>query len=133
MHANCDNRGKMYFVATTNYGKVIGGYRSLAWDGNVYNYRFDANAFLFSITNDFKHTQTGFYASYNLYSVYDGPYYGPTFGAGHDFYTDGSYSYVNLGYTYSCRVGSMTDSTCINDFVGDYNFSLTELEIFVEN
>ena len=32
---------------------------------------FDANAFLFSLTNNFKHAQTGIVASTDTYSVYD--------------------------------------------------------------
>ena len=92
---------------------------------------FDANAFLFSLTNNFKHAQTGIVASTDTYSVYDCSSYGPTFGGGHDFYTDlRTSAYANLGYTYACRVGIYGSSECWDDFAGGFDFSLVEIEVY---
>ena len=48
-------------------------------------YYFDAAEFLFSLTNNFKHEQTGDYAHDNTCSVYDCHPSGLTFGGGHHF------------------------------------------------
>ena len=129
-HANCDNRGATFFVAKTAGGKVFGGYTAVAWTGGSRdcNWRSDNNAFLFSLTNDFKHEQTG---PWTDNSTYDCNTNGPTFGGGHDFYTNLSTgAYVDLGWSYACRVGDIGSDECRNDFAGGYNPSMTELEVY---
>jgi hypothetical protein len=129
-HSTCDNKGKTFFVAKTSTGKVFGGYTSKAWTGAC-QYRPDPTAFLFSLTNNFKHTQFG--GSLGSYSTYDCYSYGPTFGGGHDFYTDlRSSSYGNLGYSYACRVGSYSSPDCMLDFAGAVAPILVELEVYSE-
>jgi hypothetical protein len=134
-HAKCDNKGKTFFVAKTDTGKLFGGYTSLAWQGGngACQWRSDPTAFLFSLTNNFKHSQPTDY-SYNYeYSIYDCQPYGPTFGGGHDFYTNlRTDIHVNLGYSYACRVGSYGSSECHNDFAGAYQPLLLELEVYSE-
>jgi hypothetical protein len=131
-HARCDGRAGSFFVAKTGTGQIFGGYTALAW-GNSTScvYRADPAAFLFSLTNNFKHARTG---SYVDYGIYDCPTSGPTFGAGHDFTTNLSSSiYVNLGYTYACRVGTVGSATCRNDFAGAYQPDIVELEVYTRN
>jgi TLD protein len=130
-HAQCDNKGSTFFVAKTSQGKLFGGYTSRPWgSGPSCNYYSDDTAFLFSLTNNYKHTQTGI-AGTTVYSVFDCASYGPTFGGGHDFYTDlRNSAYTNIGYTYACRVGTYGSDQCRNDFAGPSQLSLIELEVY---
>ena len=59
--------------------------------GSGSGYRYDSNAFLFSLVNKpgwapVKLPQTGKYSSRRQYSIYKNPSYGPAFGGGHDIY-----------------------------------------------
>ena len=131
-HAGCDNKGKTFFVAKTSTGKLFGGYTSLAWNGAC-QYRADPSAFLFSLTNNFKHNQGGGVFVNGSYSTYDCYSYGPTFGGGHDFTTDlRSASYGNLGYSYACRIGTYYTSDCMVDFAGAVAPILVEVEVYSE-
>jgi TLD protein len=141
-HQRCDNRGPSFFVAKTQNGNLFGGYTSRAWEsGSIVrdsgngscSYHYDPDAFLFSLTNNFKHTQTGDYASAQSYSVYDCYSYGPVFGGGSDFFTNlKTESYTNLGHEYACRVGSYGSRECREDFAGNYNPLIIELEVYTE-
>lgn len=129
-HAKCDNRGATFFVAKTAGGTVFGGYTAVSWTGGSGDCgsHTDPNAFLFSVTNNFKHEQSGIDT---VNSVYDCGSYGPTFGAGWDFYTNLSTdASVAFGYTYACRVGELLSTECINDFAGAYNPNMIELEVY---
>jgi hypothetical protein len=81
---------------------------------------------MFSVSNNFKHALTG---SPDL-AVYDCLTEGPTFGAGNDFTTNlATDAFVNLGYTYACRVDSTPDA-CANDFAGGAYPTMIELEVY---
>ena len=136
-HARCDNKGKTFFVAKSLGGRLFGGYTSLAWGAAQCNYRSDPSAFLFSLTNNFRHSQEDSYLfmlGYQYYySIYDCSSYGPTFGGGHDFYTDlRQYTYTYLGHSYGCRVGTYGSQECIEDLAGSYTPVLVELEVYSE-
>jgi hypothetical protein len=67
-------------------GRVIGGYSNLAWSSSGYgssgsSYGSSSTAFLFSITNNYKHTlATG--GSWNSCAIYSRGGYDPIFGYG---------------------------------------------------
>lgn len=131
-HTNCDNRGATFFVAKTAAGVLFGGYTAVAWKSGSSGdckWHNDASAFLFSLTNNFKHEQTGPYYENN--STYDCGDSGPVFGAGFDFTTNlSTEASVTLGYTYACRVGDLDSTECLNDFAGGYNPNMIELEVY---
>jgi len=129
-HSKCDNRGATFFVAKTAGNIVFGGYTAAAWTGGNGNcdFRADPQAFMFSLTHDFKHEQTDTYPSMSVNDCYNE---GPTFGAGHDFYTNLSTdAYVGLGNSYACRFGEAYSDECLNDFAGGPNPSMIELEVY---
>jgi hypothetical protein len=128
-HARCDRRGAAFFVAKAANDKLFGGFAGIGFGtGTGCGYRPDPAAFLFSLTNDFKHELTSSTAVAN--ALYECGTYGPTFGRGHDFYTDlKSAVTFNLGSTYACRVGAAASATCKDDFAGA---PLVELEVWVE-
>ena len=111
--------------------------------GSGSEYRYDSNAFLFSLVNKpgwapVKLPQTGKYSSRRQYSIYNNPSYGPTFGGGHDIYisnyaSSNRNSYSNLGYTYSPPSGYSSGSTFAKTFLaGTYDFTPDEIETFYE-
>jgi hypothetical protein len=123
-------------VLSNNLGRVIGGYASQSWNSYA-NWYGDANSFLFSLTNQFRHTAGGITSNYLLFGY--GPY-GPTWGGGHDLYINGALTsgYCNLGYSYRCRVGTygwsmgVFDPTCAADLCGSYDsWTINELEVWV--
>jgi hypothetical protein len=125
-HAKCDNRGATFFVAKTSGGVVFGGYTAVAWTGECTT-RSDPAAFLFSVTNNFKHAQTGPFTDSSTYDCVD---HGPTFGA-LDFWTNLSTDVnVLVGWSYACRVGELGSYECINDFAGGQFPDLLELEVY---
>ena len=98
-HAAADNQGRTITVYRVQYNGqqyLIGGYNPQSWNSSSsYNMTpndADRTAFLFNLTSDFVQRQKlnndpscpgcGQYQTYN----YNG--YGPTFGGGHDLYSD---------------------------------------------
>ena len=132
-HANCNNRGRTFVVAKTIMGKVLGGYSSVSWtSASCGAQKTDSNAFLFSITNNFRHalTQAG-------YAIWDCSSYGPTFGGGFDLLVREGSGSTALGYAYACRVGAPSSAECQTDFSGQTDFvtnagvfSYLEVEVF---
>ena len=105
---------------------MFGGYTASAWTGECTT-RTDPAAFLFSVTNNFKHEQNGPYGDASTYDCYD---HGPTFGA-LDFWSNLSTDVnVQLGWSYACRVGDLGSYECINDFAGGQFPDLIELEVY---
>ena len=105
-------------------------------------YQNDSKAFLFSLVNKpgwapVKLSQSGQNSS-GKYSTFFRSSYGPTFGGGHNIYisnyaSSNSYSYSNLGYTYSPPSGYSYTSTFAKTFLaGTYNFTPDEVETFYE-
>jgi hypothetical protein len=129
-HGLCDGRGPSVTVLSNNLGRLLGGYASQSW--NSYgSYYGDANSFLFSLTNGFRHTAGALYNC--CYLTGYGPY-GPTWGGGHDLHINGAMTsgYCNLGLSYQCRVGTYGSSTCQDDLCGSYSsWMVTELEVWV--
>ena len=111
--------------------------------GSGSGYRYDSNAFLFSLVNKprwapVKLLQTGKYSSSRQYSINYYPSYGPTFGGGSDIYisnyaSSSGNSYGDLGHTYSPPSGYSYGSTFAKTFLaGTYQFTPHEIETFYE-
>jgi len=131
-HSRCNNKGALVTVVKTDQGRVIGSYASKSQTSNN-NYFSDSTAFLFSLTNNFKHLPTNRHGAQNMHASYSNNGYGPTFGGGHDLYINGAFSsgYCNIGYTYKCRTSSYGQAACRNDFCGKYNgWKPTEIEVY---
>jgi hypothetical protein len=139
-HANCDYKGESVSIARVSYAgnaRVIGGYNSGSWTSPATGtYRNNSGSFLFSVTNAFKHAFPG--SSTVPYYTFDNQYYGPTFGAGNDWYVHSQMTFGTCrpGYTYQCRVDAVDTATCNADFCGtstssDY-YTLEELEVWVK-
>jgi hypothetical protein len=126
-HGQCDAAsGAKFFVAKAASGQVFGGYTSVGW-GGACGHRTDASAFMFSLTNAFRHDLLGPAAA-----VYACPTHGPTMGSAHDFFTNLTNAYCNPGTTYACRVGARGSTECRNDLCGGYQPPIVELEVYTE-
>ena len=111
--------------------------------GSRSGYRYDSNAFLFSLVNKpgwapVKLPRAGKYSSRRQYSIYNNPSNGPTFGRGDDIYisnyaSSNRNSYANLGHEYSPPSGYSYGSTFTQTFLaGTYTFTPDEIETFYE-
>jgi hypothetical protein len=130
-HSRCDSKGPTMTVILVNKGttneRLIGGYASVQWNGS--GYVGNSSNFLFSLTNNYKHA----WYRYTYYQ-YNHPSYGPTWGGGHDFYTNlATSTYCNLGHDYTCRIGSYGIDTCRDDFCGIYQPTLSEVEVYYKS
>ena len=126
-HAGCDSYASSITVIQAN-GKKFGGYSSVPSSGSGYVSAPTSAAFLFSLTNSFKHANIS-----TTHSYYRTPNYGPTWGGGHDLHVlqgGGGAPYCNTGYSFACRVGSYGSATCRNDLCGAYNFTASEVEVY---
>ena len=123
-----------------NYDAFIPSYFLV---GSGSGYRYDSNAFLFSLVNKpgwvpVKLPQTGKDSSNRRNSINDQRSYGPTFGGGYDIYisnyaSSNRNSYSNLGWTYSPPSGYSYSSTFAGTFLaGSYSFTPDEVEAFYE-
>jgi len=133
-HTLCNNKGPTLFVANLNSsgvgGRKMGGYAPVSWTSSN-QYKGNSSAFLFSLTNNYKHTWPGV-SSVSRW-MFDHSSYGPTFGGGHDFYTNLSgNTYCNIGYSYSCRVGSYGSTQCRDDLCGTYQPTIEDMEVYYQ-
>ena len=111
--------------------------------GSGSGYRYESNAFLFSLVNKpgwapVKLPQTGKDSSSRKHSIYDDPSSRPTFGGGNDIYisnyaSSNRNSYSELGHTYSPPSGYSYTSTFAQTFLaGSFTFTPHEIETFYE-
>ncbi|CAH3168575.1 unnamed protein product [Porites lobata] len=136
-HSGCDNKGPTVTIIRVGGKYIFGGYTNLSW-GNSCQYRYDSQAFLFSLVNKpgwapVKLPQTGQHSS-DRSSVFDCSLYGPIFGGGNDIYMSASsHNSANLGYTYSPPSGYNYNEYFTKTFLaGTYHFTSDEVEIFYE-
>ncbi|CAH3185861.1 unnamed protein product, partial [Porites lobata] len=144
-HSRCDNKGPTVTIIRVGGKYIFGGYTSLSWGKSCRGYRYDSQAFIFSLINKpgwapVKLPQTGQYSSYR-HSIYDCSSYGPTFGGGHDiiicdYASSSSSSYTYPGHTYSAPSGYSYGSTFAYTFLNGqsntYHFTPDEVETFYE-
>jgi len=128
-HSRCDGLPRTFFVAKSSAGALFGGYAGQPWGAATCGYKYDPAAFLFSLTNSFRHGLIS--SSASSYAMYDCPTLGPTFGMGHDFQTNlKDQASATLGYSYVCRTGNGS-SLCNTDYTGMASpVVLVELEVY---
>jgi hypothetical protein len=125
-HRGCDVSGAKFFVAKTTDGVLFGGYNTVGWGGASCGHRTDASAFLFSLTNGFRHDLIS-----AGYAVYACPSRGPAMGS-NDFDTNLSTASCTPGTAYACRVGTRGSTECRNDLCGGYLPPIVDLEVYTE-
>jgi len=135
-HLKCDITSVSLTIIKTSNGNIFGGFTTENWSG-YYSYKTDPSAFIFSLINKYNYPVKLNNTLGGSYAIYSNPYYGPTFGGGHDFYiSDQSNlninSYSNLGHSYQLPFTNFSyGSTEANSFLaGSYNFQTLEIEVY---
>jgi len=128
-HNKCNNQGPTISLFKNDKGYIFGGYASTDWTSSN-NYKSAPASFIFTLTNIHGTEPTKFPNSNTNYSIYDYSTYGPTFGHGHDIYTNKSGSCSGFPYAYQDILGKGKSI-----FTGDLNnsnssFNLKEIEVF---
>ena len=130
-HAKCNSILGTLVVVRAGENQIFGGYTEQDWAGNG-GWKYDSNAFLFSLVNSYNITVKmpvirPEYAISTLYS------YGPTFGNGHDFTinSDGSSGYSKLGQAYQLPSFLTYGTLSAQSFLaGSYYFKPIEIEVY---
>jgi len=127
-HSKCDNKGETITIIKSNQN-LFGGYNPISW--NQGGWSNDSRYWLFSLTNP-SNLPCKMKVKNPQQSAYNDSSCGPTFGGGHDFYisnqsNQNSISYTNLGHSYELPTGVSDGRTF---FVGSYNFTVTDIEVF---
>ncbi|CAF1033147.1 unnamed protein product [Brachionus calyciflorus] len=77
-HQKCDNISSTLTIIQTSTGEVLGGYTEQAWDSSA-SYKYDPDAFGFSLINNLNLRELKFLGRDGNYSTYCHGNYGPTF------------------------------------------------------
>ena len=103
-HSKCDYKQNTLIIFKTSLSFIFGGFTTADWSGNA-SYKYDSNAFLFSLIN-----QVNVPVKLNLihpqYAILADSTKGPSFGAGQDINTPNttnqwdSTGFSNLGFSY---------------------------------
>jgi hypothetical protein len=133
-HSKCNGILGTLVVVRAGENQIFGGYTEQDWSGN-YQYKYDSNAFLFSLVNTFNISVK---MSINLpqYAILAYTSYGPTFGGGHDLNIniDGSAGSSNLGHTYQLPSFLTYGTASAQSFLaGSNNFKPIEIEVYTRN
>jgi len=130
-HSKCNGIYGTLSIVKSRNGYIFGGYTQADWSG-YWNYKYDSNAFLFSLINGYN-TSVKMPIIYPSYAIYASDYYGPTFGSGYSLYiadqadiNRNSYSYL-YGSIY--QIPSFVSDA--NAFLaGSYSFSVDDIEVY---
>lgn len=112
----------------TSKGFVFGGYTWQDWNGERI-YKFDPNAFLFSLVNSFNYP-VKLNTIDSLNAIYASSLYGPSFGKEHDFYTYWDWKLNKLvGFS---NIGQSFENLVFPNFflTGSSFFVVEEIEVF---
>ena len=123
-HSKCDNKGPTVVIIETTEGGVMGGYASSTWK-SVDQWTPDENSFLFALSG-FEipsPCKMKLKNANSRYAIYNSASYGPTFGGGHDLYTNGrELKLGHLGHTY--------ERGPIEPTAGSRTYDIKEVEVF---
>jgi hypothetical protein len=133
-HAKCNGILGTLVVIRAGINEIFGGYTEADWSGSR-QYKYDSNAFIFSLVNNYNIT---FKMPVIIpeYAIYASNSYGPTFGGSHDFYinSDGSYCSSNLGYAYQLPSFLTYGTTSAESLLaGSRYFTPLDIEVYTRN
>jgi hypothetical protein len=129
-HSKCDGHSNTLTLLKANgTSYIFGGFTSINWDSSS-EWKFDSNAFLFSLTN--KDNQPCKMRQINTTkSIFCRSDHGPTFGSGADISIRNNANttacnYSNLGVSYEHPQPEQGESY----LAGAYKFQLSEIEVY---
>jgi hypothetical protein len=123
-HSLCDNKGPTVSIAYINDGRFIGAYNPNNWGGNTH-WEHSKSVFLFDSNDKYPST----YGTWGdgIHTTYNQDSYFPTFGGGHDFYTNGASYFYNQSYTF---VNSNRQGPLGTGFQQFKQYTLSNLEVY---
>ena len=128
-HKKCDYFGKTISIIHTDNDNIFGGYTSIPWTSDAWQYKKDYNAFLFIIKSSTNYKPQIFTSKYSKEAVFHSSTHMCTFGGGHDICikskcNENSNSY-SVGSSYCIPINKHT----LN---GDKkNFKVREIEVYL--
>lgn len=131
-HQKCDNKGATIVIAKSTNGCVFGGYTPTSWDSSG-SYKLNIGSFLFTLVNTHKILPTKYEisAATNNNAIYCHALYGPTFGTGHDIHICNNANNTNTSYSNFPSTFKDTSGKGLATFAGNYNFLLSDMEVFL--
>ena len=134
-HSNCDEISNTVSIIKTTSNSVFGGFTSASWSSNN-NWKYDENAFIFSLRREGRSNKQRLKVIYPKYAIYSGNAYGPIFGADGDIFVydnsnENNNSYSNLGDSYQLPNNITYGSKKAKSYLaGSYNWQTTEIEVY---
>eukprot|EP01125_Pyxidicula_operculata_P001427 TRINITY_DN1131_c0_g1_i6.p1 TRINITY_DN1131_c0_g1~~TRINITY_DN1131_c0_g1_i6.p1 ORF type:complete len:448 (-),score=126.73 TRINITY_DN1131_c0_g1_i6:194-1537(-) len=131
-HSKCDNKGETLTIIKSTGGWLFGGYTPIQWTSRQ-KYASDNRTFIFTLLNPHNIPPTKFINHDDTYSICDHSSYGPRFGGGHDIYVSDNCNSNSSSYTNFPSSYTDTTSKGKNLFTGNYNFQVSEIEVYQVN
>jgi hypothetical protein len=135
-HSKCDGHSNTLTIIKAKESQFIfGGYTTVSWDSSN-EWKSDANAFIFSLTNnDNKPLKMQADPNEHEYSICCDPKCGPSFGFDYDIYIANTtmYSYSNLGNTFKHPQYEKGTNEAQTFLAGSFYFQLDEIEVYENN
>jgi hypothetical protein len=135
-HSKCDGHSNTLTIYRAN-GFIFGGYTSACWEScHPAQWKFDSNAFLFSLTNkENEPCKMKIKSNKHQYAIYCNLDYGPTFGGGGDIEIASNSnankeSFTFLGWAYKHPKYVAGTNKAESFLAGEFNFQLSEIEVY---
>lgn len=141
-HSKVDKIPNTITLVKTSKSFIFGGFTTQEWSGN-WNYKYDENAFLFSLVNP-TNNPVRLNVTRPQYAIYGSSNYGPIFGAFINFYNGECDFFIqsetsqcdlcgssNLGNSYELPTNLKFGSEQAKSFLaGSFNFKFEEIETY---
>jgi hypothetical protein len=114
---------------------IFGGFTAVNWDGSD-EWKYDANAFIFSLTNKYnKPLKMKVDPNQHEFAILCDSDYGPTFGGGHDIHIANDAnttmdSWSDLGDAYSHPQYAKGTNEARTFLAGSFKFQLDDIEVY---
>ena len=138
IHSKCNGVSNTVTIIKTTSNSVFGGFTSASWPSSYYEWKYDSNAFIFSLRREGSQNKQRLNVTIPNYAFYGSYYYnyGPIFGGGHDISVYDSSnqnynSYSNLGHSYQLPNNITYGSQEAQSYLaGSYTWQTTEIEVY---
>lgn len=130
-HAKCDNKRETLTIIESSNGNIFGGYTDVCWSSTP-SYKFDSNAFLFSLINLHKKPEKIRINKNYEFAIYCDSDFGPAFGAGELVATKLNKNNMKEGFS-NLHFSYLNSYPCESNFLaGSTEFEITNIEVFIK-
>ena len=133
-HSHCDHKPNTLTIVKSINGNIFGGFASAQWKSTT-SLDIDKSAFIFSLINKENRPLLFEHTSSNNNSICLSSSFGPVFGGYYDLFicdnsNENTFSFSNLGSTYTHPEYSYGSEKAKTILAGTYNFQVQEIEVF---